>query len=199
MRRPGHLIFALCLIFAIGPQPAVAQSGDAATPPVVDSESIDNPKFENLMKDIDRLRGTIETLSPSQEALDLLKGAAGAPASEPDLTVLLFAEAGGWTAKYSDHDGVAISGAPVILPLGAAIDVRAVSADLLYEMRFPKLGLSFNAIPGRIAAVSFDAKTIGDFQGDCSICGSDGAPLLLRIVEKAQFDDWIASRRGARE
>ena len=196
------LMVALVLASAAGSPPARAQSERATPPPATDPGDIDDPNFRALIKDIDKLRGSVEALSPSQKALDLLKGADVAPT--PDLTILLFAEAGRWTAKVSDHDGVAVSGVEVsggavVLPLGAAIDLRAVSADLLYEMRFPELGLAFDAIPGRIGATSFVATTTGEFQGVCSLCGAEGAPLLLRVVEKPQFDAWIASRRGARE
>lgn len=144
---------------------------------------------QKLMEDLD---GLSRALDPSGDALDLLREPQKRPAA--DLVVQLSAEAGAWTARYMDRRRIVEPGAAVVLPAGLAVELRVLSADLIYEMAIPGLGIKFEAIPGRVGVVSLVAARPGDFEGTCApSCGRRGAPILVRVVPRDQFDSWLAS------
>ena len=179
----------LCLLIALGPLSTAAQE-----PPSVATDALENKRLLEFKSDVERLHGAVRSLTPDQQALELLK--TPPPATTSELTILLFADGGRWTARYSDHGDVSTTTGRVVLPIGAAVELRPVSADLLYEMQFPELDFRFDALPGRIGAETLQTVRIGLFRGDCDSCGPDGAPLAISIVSRADFDGWIAAKRG---
>ena len=184
---------ALVALFLLQAGAALAEGEGTAPPPEIDAEAIENDKLRALIEDIDALHETVGAASLSKKALELLS----APPPEPmaDLTILLFAEADVWSVRYAEHEGLAAPAGEVVLPEGATVELRPTAADLVYEMSFPDLGLSFDALPGRIGVVRFETAKAGLFTGECRICGAKGAPLTLRVAPRAEFESWLSRAR----
>ena len=107
-----------------------------------------------------------------------LTGPPGDPAlPEPELRVVLTATDGHWSA-----DGQLLQDDRLVLPADMVILLEVTASDLLYEMEFPELGVTFTGVPGRIEAVLLEDLEPGIYFGDCRVtCGSRGAPLVLDI------------------
>jgi heme/copper-type cytochrome/quinol oxidase subunit 2 len=97
--------------------------------------------------------------------------------SNPELVVSLSATGGVWSV-----DGAPLSDGNLVLPINTLIALQFTATDLLYEMVFPQLDLSFDAIPGRIEVVHIEFEALGVFEGACVFtCGAAGAPLAFDV------------------
>lgn len=187
------IFLSACLALLIGSAglggAASAQPIDPA--PQVDEQAQEDPRFQELMRDLEAFEKTLSRLGGGAGPKQTLENSA--KATEVALTVLLFAESGRWTARYVDRGVQAPIGA-LWLPQGARVDVQATAADLIYEMSFPGLGLEFTALPGRIGLVPVETDRAGVFAGDCAVCGAEGASLRIHIAPIGEFEAWIAER-----
>ncbi|MGN8114030.1 hypothetical protein [Labrys sp. 22185] len=76
----------------------------------------------------------------------------------PARTVLLTAREEGWRSEYwfaSDDSGgpeiaICIERGPIILPAGKEVMLRVTSVDVIHTLSIPELGVTIDAIPGRL-------------------------------------------------
>jgi cytochrome c oxidase subunit 2 len=56
-----------------------------------------------------------------------------------------------------------------------------------------------DAVPGRVNSTWFKVDRIGTYYGSCrELCGVDHAfmPIEVKVVSQADFDAWVASKKG---
>lgn len=145
-----------------------------------------------------------------------------AKATTPDMTIKVTGKQWYWTYTYPDHgnftfDSLPVADAdlqagqprlltvdnPVVVPVGAVVQVLTTSDDVIHNWAVPALGLKKDATPGRINETWFAANKPGVYYGQCSeLCGVNHyfMPIQVVAVPPAEFDAWVkeAQERFAR-
>jgi cytochrome c oxidase subunit 2 len=91
---------------------------------------------------------------------------------------------------------------PMVVPVGKKVRVLVTAADVIHNWWVPDFGLKKDAIPGYINELWFRADTVGTYRGQCAeLCGRDHAfmPVVVRVVEQAEYDAWLADQKAARQ
>lgn len=136
-----------------------------------------------------------------------------AKATNPDMTIKVTGKQWYWTYTYPDHgnftfDSLPIAEAdlqagqprllavdnPVVVPVGAVVQVLTTSDDVIHNWAVPTLGLKKDATPGRINETWFSANKPGVYYGQCSeLCGVNHyfMPIQVVAVPQAEFDAWV--------
>ena len=86
----------------------------------------------------------------------------------------------------------------MVVPVNKIVHVLVTGADVIHSFAVPSFGIKIDAIPGRLNDTWFKATVEGTFHGQCSeLCGKDHAfmPITVRVVNDAQFADWIATEK----
>jgi cytochrome c oxidase subunit II len=89
---------------------------------------------------------------------------------------------------------------PLVVPVHKTIQVLVTGADVIHAWAVPAFGVIMDAVPGRVNSTFFNADTIGTYYGSCrELCGADHAfmPIEVKVVSQADFDAWVASKKGA--
>lgn len=137
--------------------------------------------------------------------------------ADPDLTLKVTAHQWYWSYNYPDNgdfsfDSIPIAADelkegqprllsvdnPVVVPVGANVQVLLNSDDVIHNWAVPSLGLKKDALPGRTNETWFRADTEGVFYGMCSeLCGVNHyfMPIVVHAVSKQDFDAWVASAK----
>ena len=91
---------------------------------------------------------------------------------------------------------------PLVVPVGRKVRVLVTAADVIHNWWVPDFGLKRDAIPGYINELWFRADQVGTYRGQCAeLCGRDHGfmPVVVRVVEQAEFDAWLAGQQAARQ
>ena len=91
---------------------------------------------------------------------------------------------------------------PLVVPVGKKVRVLVTAADVIHNWWVPDFGLKKDAIPGYINELWFRADQVGTYRGQCAeLCGRDHGfmPVVVRVVEQAEFDTWLAGQQAARQ
>jgi cytochrome c oxidase subunit II len=87
-----------------------------------------------------------------------------------------------WQFDYPNH---ARSIGTLHVPVGAVVDLKVVSPDVIHSWWIPALGGKIQAIPGRVNHTWFRANEAGAYAGQCAeLCGVFHASMLATV--KAQ-------------
>jgi len=87
-----------------------------------------------------------------------------------------------WQFDYPNH---ARSIGTLHVPVGAVVDLKVVSPDVIHSWWIPALGGKIQAIPGRVNNTWFRANAAGTYTGQCAeLCGVFHASMLATV--KAQ-------------
>jgi cytochrome c oxidase subunit II len=87
-----------------------------------------------------------------------------------------------WQFDYPNH---ARSINTLHVPVGAVVDLKVVSPDVIHSWWIPALGGKIQAIPGRVNHTWFRADAAGAYTGQCAeLCGVFHASMLATV--KAQ-------------
>jgi cytochrome c oxidase subunit II len=112
----------------------------------------------------------------------------------------------GWEFRYPGLGGVrSVSGParPAILrvPEGALVHFRITSRDVIHAFWIPELKFKHDLFPGRRDSFDLRFPRAATFLGGrCAVfCGLQHADMRfsVAVMPRADFDAWIASRRGA--
>ena len=144
-------------------------------------------------------------------SLKLLYASGRTPAY--DMTLKVTGHQWYWTYNYPDHgdfsfDSIPIPESdlkagqprlltvdnPVVVPVGATVQVLVNSDDVIHNWAVPSLGLKKDATPGRTNETWFRADVPGVFYGMCSeLCGVNHyfMPIEVHALAKPDFDAWI--------
>ena len=134
-------------------------------------------------------------------------------AETPDMTLKVVGHQWYWSYTYPDHgefsfDSIPIPAEdlqagqprllavdnPVVVPVGATVQVLISSDDVIHNWAVPSLGLKKDATPGRVNDTWFRATQEGTFYGMCSeLCGVNHyfMPIEVRAVSKEAFAAWV--------
>ena len=88
---------------------------------------------------------------------------------------------------------------PMVVPVNKTVQVLTTGADVIHAWAVPAFGVIMDAVPGRVNSTWFKADTIGTYYGSCrELCGVDHAfmPIEVHVVSQADFDAWVASKKG---
>jgi cytochrome c oxidase subunit 2 len=91
---------------------------------------------------------------------------------------------------------------PLVVPVGKKVRVLVTAADVIHNWWVPDFGMKKDAIPGYINELWFRADTVGTYRGQCAeLCGRDHGfmPVVVRVVEQAEYDAWLADQKAARQ
>jgi cytochrome c oxidase subunit 2 len=91
---------------------------------------------------------------------------------------------------------------PMVVPVDTKVRVLITGADVIHNWWVPDFGVKKDAIPGYINELWFRADTVGTYRGQCAeLCGRDHAfmPVVVRVVEQAEYDTWLADQKAARQ
>lgn len=134
-------------------------------------------------------------------------------AETPDMTLKVTGHQWYWTYTYPDHgefsfDSIPVPAEdlqpgqprllavdnPVVVPVGASVQVLISSDDVIHNWAVPSLALKKDATPGRVNETWFRANAEGTFYGMCSeLCGVNHyfMPIEVRAVSKEAFAAWV--------
>lgn len=131
----------------------------------------------------------------------------------PDMTLKVTGHQWYWSYTYPDHGGFTFDSIPipedqlqpgqprllavdnpVVVPVGASVQVLASSEDVIHAWAVPSLALKKDATPGRVNETWFRANEEGTFYGMCSeLCGVNHyfMPIEVRVVSAEEFAAWV--------
>ena len=132
---------------------------------------------------------------------------------QADMTLKVTGHQWYWSYTYPDHgdltfDSIPIAESdlkpgqprllavdnPVVVPVGATVQVLVNSDDVIHSWAVPSLGLKKDATPGRTNETWFRADVPGVFYGMCSeLCGVNHyfMPIEVHALAKPDFDAWV--------
>ena len=87
----------------------------------------------------------------------------------------------------------------IAVPVNKIVHVLVTSNDVIHSWTVPSFGVKMQAVPGRTAAVWFQATKVGTFRGQCSVlCGKfhSAMPIVVRVVEQPVYDAWMAALKA---
>ena len=85
-----------------------------------------------------------------------------------------------WQFDYPNH---ARSIGNMVVPVGAVVDLKVVSPDVIHSWWIPALGGKIQAIPGRVNDTWFEPTRPGSYEGQCAeLCGFFHANMLATVV-----------------
>ena len=99
-----------------------------------------------------------------------------------------------------DYPNKARSIGTLHVPVGAVVDLKVVSPDVIHSWWIPELGGKIQAIPGRTNHFWFQADTIGAYHGQCAeLCGVFHAQMLATVlVQSSQgYQNYISKTASA--
>ena len=119
----------------------------------------------------------------------------------PDLVVDVVGQQWWWRVRYLDAGGaVAFETANEIrIPVGATVELRLTTADVLHAFWVPALAGKLDMIPGRENRLRVRALRTGEFRGQCAeYCGGAHARMGLVVVahDAAEWRRWHAGQRA---
>jgi cytochrome c oxidase subunit 2 len=91
---------------------------------------------------------------------------------------------------------------PMVVPVNTKVRVLITGADVIHNWWVPDFGVKKDAIPGYINELWFRADTVGTYRGQCAeLCGRDHGfmPVVVRVVEQAEYDQWLADQKASRQ
>lgn len=87
----------------------------------------------------------------------------------------------------------------IAVPVNKNVHLLVTANDVIHSWTIPAFGVKMQAVPGRTAALWFNANTKGTFHGQCSVlCGKlhSGMPITVRVVDQAVYDSWIEALKA---
>lgn len=141
------------------------------------------------------------------------------PPPSPDLVIEAVGRVGVWSYEYPDLGDVRFDSRildrqtakqyrqpyllaadnPLVVPVGANVEIRLTSADLVHSWSVPALGVRIDAVPGRITRGWFRATKVGIYYGMCSeMCGvrKEYMPIAVKVVSPEEFQGWLRWAEG---
>jgi cytochrome c oxidase subunit 2 len=137
----------------------------------------------------------------------------------PDMTVKVLGYQWYWGYAYPDHGNLTFESRmvetadlkpgqvrllsvdnPMVVPVDTNIRVLLTTDNVIHAWAVPSFGVKTDTTPGRINETWFRATKTGTYYGQCSeLCGVNHGfmPVEVRVVSKAEFARWIASRKKA--
>lgn len=114
-----------------------------------------------------------------------------------------------WSFTFADGTEVNIvKGKELVLPVHTKVRFNINSVDVIHSLWIPAFRMKIDAIPGRTTFMTVEPKVKGSYAEDQSfrvqcaeLCGLDHSIMNfpIRVVDRAEFDQWLASlKTGAK-
>nr|AWV84110.1 cytochrome oxidase subunit II [Tettigades sp. 2 PL2017] len=133
--------------------------------------------------------------------------------NDPLLTVKIIGHQWYWSYEYSDFLNVEFDSYMkptmdlkinefrlvetdnhMILPFDTQVRLMITSSDVLHSWAMPSMGVSVDAVPGRLNQSSILINRPGFFYGQCSeICGANHSfmPIVIESINNNMFLNWL--------
>jgi cytochrome c oxidase subunit 2 len=88
--------------------------------------------------------------------------------------------------------------AELVVPADTVVQFRMTSRDVIHALWIPALKFKRDAFPNRSTTFDLVFDELGTFPGRCAeFCGLEhaGMTLEVRVLPRAQFASWLATRR----
>jgi cytochrome c oxidase subunit II len=182
--------------------PIVAQTKDADSC-AVNLKDVPGDQLATLLERLKALNCSMEKIGDEMkrahpEAWKLLQEAE--TVSPVDLMIKVTGRQYAWTFNYpapvtlkSEEPLICTINGSLVVPKGKRVGINLTSDDVIHELRVPGLGLSADAVPGRLSSVFLNTSTAGAFEG--GVTPSSGAgyaemAIDVRVVEPSAYEDW---------
>lgn len=123
--------------------------------------------------------------------------------NDQDMTVNVVGYRWNWGFNYLDQDAYAVGTpnlpAELVLPVGEKVRFELTSPDVIHSFWVPAFLFKMDVIPGKTNVFELTPDKVGTYAGKCAeLCGVDHARMLfnVRVVEKAEFDQYIADLKA---
>jgi len=124
--------------------------------------------------------------------------------ADVNLTVTAFQ----WSWRFTyEGTGAEVVGGPgtvpeMVVPVGARIRVKLLSADVVHSFYVPQTLFKRQAIPGTVNQFDLTFDKVGLYHGQCTqFCGLHHTDMVyrVRVVTQGEYQSWLAgaSRRGS--
>lgn len=122
-----------------------------------------------------------------------------APAVSFDMSIVLSRSASGWLYRALLNDNHTTGwtpcpeSGPVTLPQSRFIELSVTAEETLFTWQVPELGISVDAVPGRINSIALRSDVTGVFSGH--LLDATGKPIAgtegdIRVLSEADFGSW---------
>jgi cytochrome c oxidase subunit 2 len=120
---------------------------------------------------------------------------------EAALRIEVVGEQWWWRVHYLDDDGARdfATANEIRIPVGASVELKLVSPDVLHSLWVPSLAGKLDLIPGKDNRLRLRADRAGVHRGQCAeYCGGSHAQMALMVVaeEPEAFERWRARQRA---
>jgi cytochrome c oxidase subunit 2 len=102
-------------------------------------------------------------------------------------------------AGYAKEQFLLATDTAVVVPVGKVVVVQVTATDVIHSWKIPAFGVMQDAVPGRTAALWFEAEQEGIYFGQCSeICGQMHAymPITVKVVSEAAYAQWLTKAKA---
>lgn len=121
--------------------------------------------------------------------------------TQPELVVEVTGEQWWWRVEYLDARGEPdfATANEIRVPVGAHVELRLKSADVLHSFWVPPLAGKLDMIPGRTNRLVLVADREGSWRGQCAeYCGTAHAQMALHFIAQSssEFETWRQGQRA---
>ncbi|MBX2867222.1 MAG: cytochrome c oxidase subunit II [Acidiferrobacterales bacterium] len=91
---------------------------------------------------------------------------------------------------------------PLVIPVDTKVRFLLTANDVIHSWWVPDFAIKKDAIPGFINTMWTHVNETGTYRGQCTeLCGRDHGfmPVVVEVVEKSEFNQWLASQVEAKE
>ncbi|WP_225972796.1 cytochrome c oxidase subunit II [Paracoccus jeotgali] len=95
---------------------------------------------------------------------------------------------------YSQNEYLLATDTAVVVPVGQEVLMQFTATDVIHSWTIPAFAVKQDAVPGRIAQLSFTALEEGVYFGQCSeLCGINHAymPIVVKAVAPEVYAQWL--------
>lgn len=116
------------------------------------------------------------------------------------LRITVIGEQFWWRVRYPDGTDNQIELANELwLPVNEPVELLLQSRDVIHSFWVPALAGKMDMIPGRTTRLLLEPNRTGSFRGACAeYCGASHTfmALQVRVVERLQYEAWLAAQRA---
>lgn len=121
--------------------------------------------------------------------------------TQAEFVVEVVGEQWWWRVEYLDGSGARdfATANEIRVPVGARVEVRLKSADVLHSFWVPPLAGKLDMIPGRTNRLVLVADREGSWRGQCAeYCGTAHAQMALHFIAQppSEFERWRDGQRA---
>jgi cytochrome c oxidase subunit 2 len=122
------------------------------------------------------------------------------PGTDAGLVVHVTAKQWWWRMEYETPAGRIETANDLRLPVGARVELRLISPDVIHSFWVPSLAGKMDMIPGRVTRLALEPTRPGTFRGACAeYCGASHALMAfsVTVMPRAEFQTWLEAQGRA--